>query len=534
MNNEVNEQNIVVQDNVSNNGSMDLNQPVAMESAGTIPITESQENIPEEKKKSSKLPILIVLLLLIILLLGVGYFYFFRKNNLNPKDVFVMGIDKANNYALSTIDAFDKNINSASKTSNKMTFDINTDDPSFTAVKNILNKFELNFDSEVDYNNKIMNINLGAKYNSKELLSTKLSIDNNVSYIDLGYLLNKVIKADLTGFEDVWEIKDLNSYKTIVNEVTKIIKNNLKDSYFSNEKNVYKMEIKQDELKIFISNIIEEIKTNDNIMNILVDLMKSNRSEIETQLDKYKNEFNVNSALVIEVTLNKINEVEKLSIGESNKVVFEKNNEKYNVLVIENGNSNNIGTLTINNDYFEIRFNVEESTIEIKFDNRFNKKDYLINISNNCTNSLDESCISGSVSLSLKESENKGDITLNVVISEFNTTVIVSDKYEITENAIVSKPTYDNAVKIDSLNDSDMDAIYKNLLNNEGVQEVIKDLGLDYLIEEIKVQTALESACSSAGSNLYSFNGNGFSINCENGRCNYTNANNETTTKYCM
>ncbi len=566
MNNEMNGQNNLNNQNNVNTNNVEQNNQMP-EMLGEIPTnnnvnaTQSVEELVKVKNRAV-VPLIIIFVLIVILIGGGVYWYFNKRENIEPKEVFTNTIDKMGEYIGNTVSTVKKATNDKIKMTHKITGDLNSSDVEFADISKLIKNIEINLGLDVDYSSKIINSNVGLKYNSKDALNINAILNDKAMYLGLGNIYDKYIKQDIEDVENVWNIEEKINFDSIdkaTKEILNIIKNNLKDEYFTKEKTtlnnveVTKHTMTISNFKEYITNVANGIKSNNTLMNELKKLTGLTDEEITSNLDNMVEKIEDDSYIHVEVYLNKKNKVEKIVddshlnlevyinktdmfvLGNDDQLVIESSNDRYNVIIKDkDGSLKQFADVKIEDKYFEINYNYEGVSASFIIDFRNNANNIDLKMKTVC-DSRDETCEKIELSLSNIGTKNKGDLTLSVKIpSDGIDELVLKDSYEIVLDSPITLPDLSGAIDYTELTEDDENKILDNVINNEVIAEIIKDLNLDDLFGNSE-EALIDSACLETNGETYNETVDDYLIECRNGSCRVTDTTTNTIigTKKC-
>ena len=174
--------------------------------------------------------------------------------------------------------------------------------------------------------------------------------------------------------------------KVLTNEMIDILKNNLDDEYFNNEKETlvindkkvyttrHSLNLNSKEIYELKLAIIDDIKINDKVISVLEKINGSTKSEIITDLNSYRNELeeNVSENFSVELYTNVLTKnVVKIVIGsDENKISFVKSaKDHFDITSTESNITNLVGTLDISDDNIKITYKYDDMNLEYEIKN---------------------------------------------------------------------------------------------------------------------------------------------------------------------
>lgn len=456
------------------------------------PISTEEEyyNILEHEKSHIFIKILIV-----ILLLAAGMFIVYKFVIREPKAIFTSGINKI----------YEKAANNLFKISNSKIFNdkvdingiltINSDDSYYKSLSNYIFDFDIGFNKD-NNNYKIL---LDVKdSNNKKISSFDYYYLNNNYYLDFKDDYDKVIllKNDILNINNNY-LKftniDFNKLNTSIKSIKNIINSKIDrnkiltgEEEINNEKFEYvELKLNKDEYSNFVTNIIDDIKNNNGLIDNLTLAFKTNKENIintlnELQKKNLLNNFNdisfkfyvhgfMANIAGLSIKIDNNNKFYYFDYdGDNNncdnciknihKLEFTYNN--YNIYV---DNINNIYNALIkkdSKDYIHLVFNeLNDNTIDINYNN-YEDNSY------------------GNIHLDkYNESKNKGGNFKFSRVYKNNTTSINIDYYIETNKTIsLNNNSY---IKVDDIHEDDYVTIENNIIdkiNSKALKNYFIDL----------------------------------------------------------
>ncbi len=433
------------------------------------------ESDGKEKKNKSILLIIVALLIVALGLVGVNYLY--NRNATNTENVYYAVIDNLENAMVKYID----NIDLYNKPfGNDITLNINgtSSDKEINNILNIIKDMSFNLNTKTDYQNKKLSADYKVLYTNSNIVNGNVYINDENIYVNLGELYNKYIKLlpDNTSDNDfqintssLWNAVGNKELKSVIEESSKILKESLKEEYFSRteekinvlgkEIDVYNHTLKLNEtdIKEIIITFIDKLSKNDTIIANLKALTNETEETIKNALTELKNNIQIDpvtfeSNIYMNKNSNKLEEMH-LKINDEELSFIKDNEEVFNI----NYNSSKLGTVKVNDQSVTFTFNDTETNTNL-----------VIELGDNKT------------ALTLKAEGININLEVNKV-SEDNTKVkfsfngkIVEDNYNLTINIDIKNNAVDkvesknvsNAVSIDAITEEESNQIINKLYNN--------------------------------------------------------------------
>lgn len=386
-----------------------------------------ETSLENEQKQNGGIKKVLVSLFVLIVLIVIGCLTYVAMMA-TPKKVFTTAIDKV----YKTANESTKESPTTLAGDFSIQTEINSEDENYNKIFAILNNLDLDLNYEIDYNQKIMNMDLTTKYNNKDLLSASMTIKEEEAYIYLNELFDKYIHVPIENFEDIYTSNQfMEDYKVILKEVKNALDKSLKDDYFTSESTTITINEKSQ-------------KVTKNILNLTEDNLQEIMEVMTKELNK--------DAFIESVA--RISNTEKEEIKESLE-----NPEK---ITLENGTLTiSIYTKGITKEVvgIEIKDNVDTINIVKDTDTKFSYE--IIS---------EETTIKGN--LEIKTDDKNATLTIFFDTDEINGTVTLN--YSYTYNEKVTEKVIDNVIDADALTIEDQQQIYYNLQNNEAILEFIQ------------------------------------------------------------
>lgn len=191
----------------------------------------------KKKKNELKLGIITGIVATVLLVIGLVGFFILKKS---PKMIFDTAINKI--FSLTEQYLQTEKINTISQNYDfkiDLDLDKNLIDPS---LYQFVNNITAGGSVAIDYQKKVTNIEMQAKYKNENLANLSLYSQNNTIYAGLGDLFERCIeipveKEDYDAFFELLNFSQItDDHFTILNEIKKAMKTSLKNEYFQQEK----------------------------------------------------------------------------------------------------------------------------------------------------------------------------------------------------------------------------------------------------------------------------------------------------------
>ena len=438
----------------------------------------SSEGQNSSKKNTGLVVALSIIGVLIVLLgcLGV-YYFFFKPTNQN---VYYTAIDNVTSYFGNNIKVFQDKVVNPSKVTGSIDFNLKTNDSSLKDLANIINRLRINIENDIDFSKNYLSSNYNINYNNSSLINVGTIINDKDLLVSLGELYPKKIKISDFNASPIITLAIDDTYSRLVDELSEIIKDSLKENYFSSEKTTitynnkkvnvtdYKLTLKNEENYELQYNILDGILNNEFITSTFSYILGVDESEIKTYLEDARDEVNpqdyqdffedndIINEFNVYMDNNKVLKVEIIS--NDNKMEFILDNDHYNIYL----NEEEAGMLKINNQSisYELNDDLYKLKIDIGNDNinmEINSEEYTF-------------------SFNLKEDEDS--ITGSLVLSEEDVptelTMSINLKKEKVNN--ISIEDIKDYVESNSLTEEDYNTISENITKMPGLLSLVSDI----------------------------------------------------------
>ncbi len=452
------------------------NEPVTKEVVDTPEVTN------EKKGNKKTLPIIIICVLVAVLLIA-----FFVGKELIGKG--------SKNVYFNVIDSFGDRVNELIKTTTdiassnesinyELSFSGTAKSNEYKNIVDIINKISAKGNMSINEKTKYLSLTTDLTYNNSNILSGGSYIKDKMLYLESKDLYDKPLSISLEDYPDIWENFNLEEYKLIVNKMTRILKDNLKDEYFSNEKTTIKvldkdvvvqkqlLTMDKDQVKAFSKAVLLTIKEDEKLIDALSAVTSESKSDILKDITEAlenidKEEY---EKLNFEVYINDRNyNLEKavFSYGK-NSLLINKISENTYDITTEGDDKVEVGTLEVTDSYINFKTNGDGTDIS-----------YKILLKNGKATAVDYNISYGTLNVTshmeVNDKETKGYIKADLDV--FSITVNV--KTSIIKNTVKEK-TFDNAKDVDSLTQDEMNTIMTKLQSNQGLVELIQDINSIY------------------------------------------------------
>lgn len=267
-------------------------------------IIEEKNNLNNNKKKKcsfidklrkiNKIPLICVGVILLLLVSFILYYFLVLNSS---KSIF----KTVTNKLYSELNDEFKEVKNYDSFSSSSKFNINMEvaDESLSFISDIFNKMDFNMNYELDYKNKIGNVDYDIKYDNSQLLKSSINISDDNYYLYLDGLYDKYIKIDSNELKGLfWESN--NSYEDIsiiLKEVKNAFNDSLKNNYFKKSTETIKVNGKDAKVKkvtLVLNNknvseiknsMVKSLKNNKKFIKVLVKVLNDSESNIKNDLD---------------------------------------------------------------------------------------------------------------------------------------------------------------------------------------------------------------------------------------------------------
>ena len=386
-------------------------------------------NINNNHPKNKKwIPILVGIILILILIVG---FIFYKT--ISSKNIFKVIIDNSFNYLENSFVEYE---------SAKGTFSLkasgNSKDTSTNKAFELINKIDLSGSYGIDYENKIINLDIKSNYDSQKLVNANIYMESGNSYIYLEDIYDKYIKVPINDYDSLFTNMDKKEdYKIVLNSVHNAINNSLKDEYFTKKKvTVDGKKVNKNTLKLN-KNTYTTIKKD--IVNSLLNDNKflDSYSKISDQ-DVNEIKENLNDVLVED------DDFEEMDLSIYTKGI------NFEFVRFEISNASNQIVISSNDDIYNFEYFEDEQVI-----------------------------YDGSIKVDI----GSNDVTYNISLNdkEENISTDFTIKNSVEYNKKVTKKDVSNSVNLDDITNKEMNEIYFKILGSDGISKLIQDIqGSDF------------------------------------------------------
>lgn len=404
--------------------SSNVNANNEMRGIGNEVTGSNLNDYQQPKSKNKNVGVLVaILIILVIALVGLLATHHFA----NSQNAFKVLIDKGFNY----LEEIYTESTSATGTF-LLKVNGNSSDTSSNDVFKILNKVDISGTYGIDYNNKIMSLDIKSNYDNKKLINANIYTEAGNGYIYLEELYDKYIKMEIEDYDSIFESISKEDYKKIIKGVNNALNDALKDEYFT--------------------------KTTATVNNKKVD--KTTLVLNKTNSEKINKDF-INSLLEDEEFLNSVSKVSKeevTDIKETLKESLETEND-------EEFTATDISIYTDNTKF--VKFELSNDTTSITIIKNDETYDYEIK-------SEPEETIKGSITIKLEENNVTCTVSASDETNENSFEISVTSS--ITYDTAVDKKDISNNINYEDITENEMTGIYTKIMNQEGLMNFITDI----------------------------------------------------------
>lgn len=361
-----------------------------------------------------------VLVLLIILLLGViggGYYYITR-----PDVVFTTLLNKVYKSANEEVEDY-KQIKL------NLDFNVNVDaGEEYKEITDLINNIKINSSFNFDATTEKFVLGLGADYKNKSLLNANMYYEEEMAYIELKDLFDKLIKVEVEPTEEEVEFteEDIN---ILIEEVYGALKNTLKVGEYTSSK------AKVNDIDVNKNTLVINNENKGKLINTFVDYLLNSNDFIDT--------------------ISKVNEMTKEEVIETLNYIKE---EKVD---LEEEIHVSIYTKILTNDFVKFEVGTKEEVL-------------LSFVSESETVCIMEMTVEGTkvvATITDDVKNNKASIVFDMEVEGIKVKLTMNMSYVYNEK--IEMPNTQNSVLMEELTEEDTNTIMTKLMENEGIVEII-------------------------------------------------------------
>jgi len=438
---------------------------------------ENENILMDEVKVKKKYTVpLIIIAVIVTVLVGVGISFYLKNND--SRGVYFKLIDAFTENVVDGLNEADDIIGKITQSNYNISFNLNSNEEDIKNLSSILNKMKLDIDVETDIHSKKIGMNLGTIYNNQNLVNAKMYINNDKLYVTLGDLYDKAINVPADGLEQIWELYKFDSYQLIIKEITEILKNNLKEEYFEQEKESIELNGKKvnatkniftltgKDLYDLENKVLADIESNDELLSELETVSGLTKEELKSSLTKSKDELVLDESIKITFELYlKGKDCLRFVIKDNDEeivVMNNVNNNKYEISINEEGELIVIGNVELNDESGKLEFNYDgvEMTADISDKNIIIK-----------AKSMDDV-----IELKSNINGNQNDGYVRILSSEDDIDLKVNFTSKLKEIDKVMEIDIQNYIELEQMTEDDYNAIMQAIYNNGAFVSLVQDI----------------------------------------------------------
>jgi hypothetical protein len=434
----------------------------------------NEVNILEEKPKmKGGFKVLLVILILLILVAGgVGAYFYFKKSTSSPKAIYAKMIGDFGTSLVNAIDSAEefKNLNSGSV---EITGNISTTTSDLKDIAEVINKLKLKVDYEMNEEQKAINSKVVINYNDKEALSPNVYIRGNDIFVEDSSIYSKAIKITEEKINVVWQSADLKSVKVMIEELTKIAKDNLSEDYFAKESvsdtlNKITLTLNKKNLERYTKAILNDIKDNNKIINEIVRITDEDKNTIIKNIDDIISEIDIKDdvKMLVETYINKKNnDIKKVVFDIAGlKIILDKKDDvKYDIELSMAGQKLTIGSLIVKDNLFSLNIDVDGLKAEYTVSSAKESSEMTLSIE------------MSDLKAKLKQTGNEEKGTMIISINYSGLDATLNFDYSAKKATVDAKAITDY-VESDKLTEEESNEIMNNISKNENMIELLTAL----------------------------------------------------------
>lgn len=419
---------------LENNNTLDSSQKINDgQYINNAPNNNQTPKLEKVKKNNTKIGALVVILIILILaLIGV----------ITIKVIY----DSQNQFKVLVTNTFgylENNIQNYSKSTGTFSLKLNvsSSDKDVNELLKVFDKFDLEGEYGVDFDNKLMFLDLKSKYDNDKLINCNLYIEDRMSYTYLEDIYDKHIKSDLGETKDLFNKTNIDNYRVILNSVYDAVTKALKDDYFETSK------VTMDGKKL--------TKT---VLNITAKNYETINKDI------------LNTLLGDSNFLKSVSSVTSKTEDEIKKNIYDRLDAKFS------GSDLTVTLYTNNYKFYKLECKSEDSLIEITKEGEDTYNYNIVSIFSTTTTNYETSSsdnISGTVKIS-KENNNK--VVSFSLTDENGFSYKMTLKTSVQYGKDVSKRNIESSINKEDLTNEDISNIYSNLLDQKGIRNLLFEI----------------------------------------------------------
>ena len=444
----------------SNESSM-VQEEIVENSPETItqePIMDTTE--VKVKKKKNILPIIIILILVAIVgALAAVYFLVLTT----PKNIFNKALESGVEYLSASFTDFGKYNTITGNGS--LSYEIKSEDANMQTTLDLFNGIALNYEYGIDYNNKLMNLNLDSTYNNEKLLDLDMYTENNKAYMLFVDIYNTYITTPIEGYDDLFNM-DINQEEIsiIINSFSSALSKSLTDEDFVKSEEILK--INGEEVKTNKNSFVLNDKNVNRISKSVLTNLKDDADFISA-FNRIINDNSVDIKSILEDTINNIGETD----GSDTVIAV------------------SIYTKGIMNEVVGFSAEVKDDETIKMFVNKTDSVTYSIVITKGS-----EELMTGSIRANINKTEttNNSNIELMLSMKNYGSLKLNLDN-NTNYNAIFNKPDISKNITMEELPENWMTNIATGAMNNPGFAKLMTNIQTISAQKEAETQQELEN-----------------------------------------
>ena len=444
----------------SNESSM-VQEEIVENSPETItqePIMDTTE--VKVKKKKNILPIIIILILVAIVgALAAVYFLVLTT----PKNIFNKALESGVEYLSASFTDFGKYNTITGNGS--LSYEIKSEDANMQTTLDLFNGIALNYEYGIDYNNKLMNLNLDSTYNNEKLLDLDMYTENNKAYMLFVDIYNTYITTPIEGYDDLFNM-DINQEEIsiIINSFSSALSKSLTDEDFVKSEEILK--INGEEVKTNKNSFVLNDKNVNRISKSVITNLKDDADFISA-FNRIINDNSVDIKSILEDTINNIGETD----GSDTVIAV------------------SIYTKGIMNEVVGFSAEVKDDETIKMFVNKTDSVTYSIVITKGS-----EELMTGSIRANINKTEttNNSNIELMLSMKNYGSLKLNLDN-NTNYNAIFNKPDISKNITMEELPENWMTNIATGAMNNPGFAKLMTNIQTISAQKEAETQQELEN-----------------------------------------
>ena len=418
-----------IEDSINNEDTL-LDSDVSLEDASNYDLSSNTA-----KEKMSKLPWLIAFFLIVIISITTCAMFL----NSNPQTIFTMAIDK---FFSSITDNISENAYDISKGNIKLDFNINSNDENSDLYRELSkNNFDINY--KIDNSNDRSYFKINTNYEGVKSLNLNLYNEKNNMYVYYNDIYDKYIKYER---DNTYKLIKGSDYKIILNGLNQAFDKVATSEIINGSKTNLDYDIKT--IKVYESKLIISKNNYKRVSDTFINSLKSN----EEFISSLSNILNVSSSDI------------KKKLDKGGKILkeFFKESESFEVKLYTNRKTN---------DFIKGIFTSKIGSFEI-----IKKEDNFIF---NLNDIKDNTKLDGNLKKVSNKKKTKHDISLSINLSKDEKIYNGNFNIVYTNNKASSfgKVNLKNYVKESDLNELEKLGLYSKLLENPSLKVFSKFIG---------------------------------------------------------